>query len=1039
MARRVGLYDELITLGLARELEGLEESGFRTFREDLDPSEADVLLARHLTRLLSRALRSVDSDGRLAKQVQLCNTLRQALSVLSSAEVTTEDDVKQPASILNAITPQPIGLAAPPPPQRPQIRLSASDLLVNARGEPRIGHSLSEEIPSSDRIDLLCAFIRWNGLRVIEPALRVFLLDHSRPLRVITSTYTGSTERRALDLLVGMGAQVKVSYETQATRLHAKAWLFQRDTGYSTAYVGSSNLSHTALLDGLEWNVRLSEIETPALLEKFRATFESYWADASSEEYRPERDAERFDLAIRSTRQGPSAPFTGLDVNPYPHQIEILERLETERKRHDRHRNLVVAATGTGKTVVAALDYRRLGTGSQHPSLLFVAHRKEILNQSLQTFRAVLKEGTFGEPLYDGQRPQAGRHVFASIQSLAHLDLIDMPSDHFDVVIIDEFHHAEAPTYRKLLDHIRPKELLGLTATPERADERSILSRFDGRMAVELRLWEALERGLLCPFQYFGLHDNVDVSGVAWRRRGYDSTELENLYTADDARAALVVKEVQEKVLDFQTMRALGFCVSIRHAEFMARKFNQAGIRAAAVSANSTEDERDSALRRLKAREVNILFAVDLFNEGIDLPQIDTVLFLRPTESATVFLQQLGRGLRRADGKDCLTVLDFIGKANRNFRFDLRFRALTGTSGSELRRQIAEGFPLLPAGCSMQLDRVAQELVLENVAHAIGSTFQSIVTALRDLGRDVDLAGFLREADLEPEGLYRNDWTWMSLRRAAGLPAPPLGPHEEHMAKGLGRLIHVDDPRWISGLRSVVAADAGRRGNLGETDKRVLTGLIFTLFPQSIRPSTIEAMVALINANDGVRKELVELLGVIEARALHVAVPLDFDVGWHQPIPLSIHSSYTLDEVLAAIGRSTLESPYRIREGVLWHPGIAADLFFVTLEKSEKHYSPTTLYKDYAISPELFHWESQSSTSEASPTGQRYIRHRTLGSNVLLFARRSIKEGGRTAAYTFLGAVDYVSHSGERPMGIVWKLRRPMPADFFREAKVAAG
>ena len=1038
MGRKPGLYDELITLGLARELAELESTGFQVFKDELDAADADALLARHLTRLLTRALRSVEERGRLQQQVQLCNALREALSHLVSEQVTAADAVKEPAEVLSAIEPRPIGLVTQLAPPRPQIRLSASDLLVNARGEPRIGHSLAEEIPSADRIDLLCAFIRWNGLRIIEPALRTFR-EKGRTLRVITTTYTGSTERRALDQLVEMGAQVKVSYETQATRLHAKAWLFQRDSGYSTAYVGSSNLSHSALLDGLEWNVRLSEVETPSLLEKFRATFESYWADSSSEEYLPERDAEKFDRAVRSTRQGAPISLVGLDVNPYPHQVEILERLATERERHGRHRNLVVAATGTGKTVVAALDYKRLAAGRAYPALLFVAHRREILDQSLQMFRVVLKDGTFGEEFYDGERPQADQHVFASIQSLIRVNFEELPPDHFKIVIIDEFHHSEAPTYKRLLDHLRPQELLGLTATPERADERSILARFDGRMAVELRLWEALERGLLCPFQYFGLHDNVDISGISWRRRGYDTAELENLYTANDARAGLIVKELRKKVADPLQMRALGFCVSIGHAEFMARKFNEAGIRAAPVSANSSDDERDTALKRLRAREVNVLFAVDLFNEGIDLPAIDTVLFLRPTESATVFLQQLGRGLRRTDGKDCLTVLDFIGKANRNFRFELRFRAITGASRAVLKKQIEEGFPYLPAGCSMQLDRVARELVLENVAQAVGTSFQGLATTLRDLGRDVDLAEFLREADLEPSDLYRNGWTWMALRRAVGLPAPPVGPDEEQLANGLQRLTHLDDPGWINVLRSSVTQDMPDPERVSAEDRRVFTGLSFTLFGMNRRPTTLPAAMEKIRSNDAVRQELVQLLGVLEDRALHLALPIGHELGWSYPVPLSIHSSYTLDEVLAATGRSTLENPYRIREGVLWQPAIQTDLLFVTLEKSEKHYSPTTLYKDYAISSELFHWESQSGTGENSPTGKRYVHHRERGSNILLFVRRSIRAGGRTAAYTFLGPVDYVSHMGQKPMGIVWRLRRPMPADFYREAKVAAG
>ena len=306
-----------------------------------------------------------------------------------------------------------------------------------------------------------------------------------------------------------------------------------------------------------------------------------------------------------------------------------------------------MAATGTGKTVVAALDYRRLSTEGHRPTLLFVAHRREILQQSLRTFRAVQHDANFGEELFEGRKPTEYRHVFASIQSLSRT-LEALPPKHFQIVIVDEFHHAEADTYRRLLDHVEPVELLGLTATPERSDERDILARFDGRFASELRLWDALEAGLLCPFQYFGLHDNTDISHVAWSRKGYDSEALERVYTADDARARLVIREVAEKHADIKAMRALGFCVTISHAEFMARRFNEAGIPALAVSANSTEEDRRTALHRLKARDVCVLFAVDLFNEGIDVPEIDTVLFLgRPRARRSSFSSSGGASVAR--------------------------------------------------------------------------------------------------------------------------------------------------------------------------------------------------------------------------------------------------------------------------------------------------------------------------------------------------------------------------------------------------------
>jgi superfamily II DNA or RNA helicase/HKD family nuclease len=1028
MPRPSGLYEELLTRGFAREVAELEAQGFTALQSTPSAAEARVLLARHLLRLLTRALSAPSADEATDRQLEVARRVHAALSDLDGENTVSDDALDEPPRLLTAILPPPTEPGSSQSPTRPEIPLTASDLLVNARGEPRIGHSIAAEIPSADRIDLICAFIRWHGLRVIDKPLREFR-EHGRPLRVITTVYTGSTEQKALDRLAELGARVKVSYETQATRLHAKAWLFQRDTGYSTAYIGSSNLTHTALSEGVEWNVRISEAQTPALLEKFRATFDSYWADPSFEDYEPDR----FGKAIAATRRGAPVVFLGLDVHPFPHQIEILERLQAEREVHDRHRNLVVAATGTGKTVVAALDYRRLSKDGNRPTLLFVAHRREILEQSLRTFRAVMHDANFGEEFFEGRKPTEYRHVFASIQSLSR-GLESLPPKHFQVVIVDEFHHAEATTYRALLDRLEPVELLGLTATPERADERDVLTRFDGRFASELRLWDALEAGLLCPFQYFGLHDNTDISHVPWTLRGYDSDALTRVYTADDARANLVIREVGEKHADIRAMRALGFCVTILHAEFMARRFIEAGIPALAISANSPEEERRTALHRLKSRDVNILFAVDLFNEGIDVPEIDTVLFLRPTESATVFLQQLGRGLRRAEGKDCLTVLDFIGTAHRSFRFDARYRALLRGSGTGVTRQIREDFPFLPGGCSMQLDRVARDIILENVARAVGSTFQSLVTALRDLGRDVSLGEFLSEAEVESDRIYRNGRTWMSLRREAGLSTPASGPKSVVLGRGLSRIQHLDDPEWIAALRGSIGAASGSRRRFTEQQSRALTGIAFTLFGQAA-PETIPEMIEALSRNPDICAEALELATLLENRIRHVTTPLEEVLGWREPVPLALHAQYSLDETLAALGRSSLGARFRTQAGVLWVPSCQADVFFVTLEKDERHYSPQTLYRDYAISPELFHWESQNATRESGETGRRYINHVADGSHILLFARQTRERSG----YTFLGPMQYQSHRGERPMAITWKLLRPMPADFFRQARVAAG
>jgi superfamily II DNA or RNA helicase len=349
-----------------------------------------------------------------------------------------------------------------------------------------------------------------------------------------------------------------------------------------------------------------------------------------------------------------------------------------------------------------------------------------------------MNDHSFGELFVDGQAPTEWRHVFASVQSLSAARMRDEDLTRFDVVIVDEFHHAEASTYQRLLERIEPRLLLGMTATPERSDGVDVRRWFDDRAAFEMRLWDALDQRLLSPFQYFGVGEEVDLSSLTWRRGAYAAEELSNVLTGDDARVRHVLRQVHDIVEDPRTMRALGFCVSVTHAQFMAQRFNEAGIAAEAVLGETKSEDRAEAIRRLRSGELQVLFTVDLFNEGFDVPDIDTVLFLRPTESATLFLQQLGRGLRKAEGKACLTVLDFIGRQHQEFRFDLRFRAITGRSRRQVERDVEEGFPLLPSGCSIQLDRVAQDIVLRNVRQQLKNTSKMLVREAQRLAGEVE-------------------------------------------------------------------------------------------------------------------------------------------------------------------------------------------------------------------------------------------------------------------------------------------------------------
>ena len=331
---------------------------------------------------------------------------------------------------------------------------------------------------------------------------------------------------------------------------------------------------------------------------------------------------------------------------------------------------------------------------------------------------------------------------------------------HFEIVVIDEFHHAHARTYRRLLDRLQPQELLGLTATPERSDGTNVAAEFfEGRIASQMRLWDALEKDLLVPFHYFGIWDDLDLSRVRFTRGEYRLDELAKILDHNAARALKVLKAVQDQITDPTTMRALGFCVSVRHAQFMAESFTRAGLPAIALSGESTTAQREEGLAALKAGEITSIFAVDLFNEGLDIPEIDTVLMLRPTQSATIFLQQLGRGLRRSPGKSVLTVLDFVGQQHQQFRFDLKLRALTGLSRRRLVSSIEQGFPFLPSGSQILLDRVAQREVLENVRSQLSLSTKGLVSDVRQHElpeRDLEnrLWWYLREVDRSLTDIY---------------------------------------------------------------------------------------------------------------------------------------------------------------------------------------------------------------------------------------------------------------------------------------------
>ena len=1038
-----GLYEQVINQKLDSELSVISEA--RQSTAPIDKAEASKVLAQYLSEVVQQGLDNVvDNGGDISAQIALTNKIVSLIQNTTKeadfASMGVAQRAEQLLALLRENDPRLILGKTAKDVERPETSVAQSSLFTGAIHEPQMFSELKKEIGSANQIDMLVSFIKWSGLRLIMDELRDFTQNGGQ-LRIITTSYMGATDIKAIEELSKLpNAEIKVSYDTKRTRLHAKTYVFYRDTGFTTAYVGSSNLSNAAISSGLEWNVKVTARDLPSTIQKITATFDSYWNSTEFEFYK-EEERERLFRALRAERMmgdGSSRAFV-FDIHPYPYQQEILDKLNAEREVRGLNRNLVVAATGTGKTVISAFDYRRFckNNPGQRNRLLFVAHREEILHQSRDTFQGVLKDPNFGELFVGSFTPASLDHLFISVQTLNSQALYDsLPADYYDYIIVDEFHHAAAPTYQKLLNHFNPQILLGLTATPERMDGKSILDYFGGRCAAEIRLPEAIDRKLLCPFQYFGVADTVDLTDLRWVRGGYDRSQLSNLYSLNrsiaERRADHIIGSLDKYMTDMDVVKGLGFCVSIEHAKFMAEYFNAAGIPSICLVGASGDEERNTAKKRLVDGEIRFIFVVDIYNEGVDIPEVNTILFLRPTESLTIFLQQLGRGLRLSEGKECLTVLDFIGQANRKYNFEDKFAALLANTNHSVQYELKNGFVSAPKGCYIQLEKKAAKAILDNIKSSFGikaGLVSRIATFEEDSGLPLSLTNFVTYYRLDVRAIY-SKFSFSRLCVIAGIRENFEEPVETVLTKAFGRLSAIDSRRWIQFLLKLLPhLDDTDFGKLSPIEKRMLQMFYITVWGKSVADWNSDEVLDNLYTLADSPVMLMELMELLQYKYDHIDfIDAPVDLGFDSP--LDLHCTYTRDQLLVALD---FMNPNSVREGVKWLREKQIDVLFVTLNKSDKDYSPTTMYKDYSINETLFHWQSQSTTTDTGSVGQRYINHRSRGSKVLLFVREFKNDLVGAAPYTFLGTVNYVKHTGSRPMNITWKLDHPIPAKYLKK------
>ncbi len=1067
---QTGIYEQLITQLVEQ---SLDRESFHVGERALEAAEAATWLSRFLNRIIEIAMDSVPGgDNRINEQISLANTIVQWLSKhIRDEELISENLIDSQGKILTALFDKANPIAADLPKYvesiMPITGLTQSELFCGSNVGVSLETEIKREIQSSDKIYWLVSFIKWAGIRIFKNELESFTRS-GKQLKIITTSYMGATDAKAVEFLASLpNTEVKLSYNTNRERLHAKSYLFMRNTGFHTGYIGSSNLSHSALTSGLEWNLKITSQEIPHIIEKSLSTFETYWESPDFECFDGEIESrEKLTKALQEAKGScnKSAPSFHFDIKPHSHQQTILAKLQVERDLHERYRNLVVAATGTGKTIISAFDFARFYNDNPEAKFLFIAHREEILKQAQGAYRGVLKNSSFGELWVGNNKPNKYQHLFASIQSLNNqIDTLALSEDYFDYIVIDEVHHISASSYRSVLEHFNPKILLGLTATPERHDGTDILCDFCNVIAAEIRLPEAINQRHLSPFQYFAIDDDTDLTKISWSKGRYDIAELTHLYTYNDQRVLRILQSLDEVVTDISQMRALAFCVSKEHAKFMAQKFTLHNIACGVLTSDNSKD-REIQQQRLKSKQINVLFVVDIFNEGIDIPELDTLLFLRPTESLTIFLQQLGRGLRLTNDKECCTILDFVGNSRPEYDFSHKFRALVGKTNQAIAKEVKQGFPHLPLGCRIELQEKTQAMILKNINQATlnkSKLINLIINFPHATHLPLTLTNFLHiHPNISLEDIYKvkigkfGGWTTLlAASKGAEIIEDEKELYTAYYRAINNRLMNCTSLSYLRFIKalcdnnfSILNASVGNLPSNDSFKQKQLFALMghYDFWDKTGKQLGFDKLTESLSAlkNIALQSELSEVISILIER-LDVS---EFDmplVGNNKvdTSALNMHVRYPKEHILVAFGDSTFTKKSSSREGVLNIPDANTELLFVTLNKCEKQFSATTMYHDYAISPTLFHWQTQNSAKPSSGKGLGYIKQKENKKTFLLFVREQAKDkNGRTMGFVNFGPLDFVKYEGSQPMNITWKLKHPMPAYLWHEtAKLAVG
>ena len=899
------------------------------------------------------------------------------------------------------------------------------------------------------------AFINFSGIQLLLDTFKE-LDDKGIKGKIITSTYLNFTEPKALDRIrLFNNIDLKVFITSAEVGFHTKAYIFENKDNYKII-IGSSNITQSALKSNVEWNVRVISKRENLFVEEVINEYNNLWKATELVDDNFIRKYESFIREVKRVYDKNRLELKDYEIiKPNIMQSNAIESLDRLRKGGE-NKALVIAATGAGKTYMSAFDVINF----KPKKMLFLVHREEILRSAEETFKKLAKNKDIKTGLLTGSRKDLDSdYLFSTIQSMNN-NLEKFSPDHYEYIVVDEAHHAASPTYKRVMDYFKPKFLLGMTATPERGDSENIFNLFDNNLALEVRLHEALEQNLVIPFHYFGITDieGVNLSDVKLDNMAEVATRLKI-----NERVDFIIEKMNFYGYSGDTQKTIGFCITVDHAEYMANEFNKRGIESICLVGSHSPEKRAEAIRRLQSDEddLKVIFTVDIFNEGVDIPTINQVLMLRPTNSPIVFIQQLGRGLRKHNSKEFLTVLDFIGNHNKAFLIAIALNGSRYYDKDSLKVAVATEFANVPGCTNIQMDRISQERILEQLSNENFNTLKylkeeynefkamrsgKISYALMDYFRydgapdpikfsnydkTKTYLGFVAKVEKDEElNTLLSDDNFIKILKEISIKLPIKRPYEfillryllnhreitieQGKKEALKYLDTVDEASIIHSMKylSQTYYDAGQLKTFEKSFEFNGEKLIRLLHFEKV----------LINEKYRCYIEDVINYGLVRYEkqygSKNYGVPFFKLYEQYQMVDTALLSNYEkIHSSFRGSGLITNGSEY---------------FLFVDLHK-EEDVKESINYKDELKGRDLFQWQTPNSTAQGSERGKNIIFNKERSINIHIFIRKYKEIDGVVQPYIYIGKGDTIHYEGEKPITVLIKLENIIPVALYTE------